>query len=160
MNLRDKIMEETLILPIKANNQSDVIQELLQHLQNTQILTATTKLFSIINNNEKISPCAAGRGIAYPHSTSMEIETLACVLGFSKNGIDFNSPDGQLCHIILLTLSPVEFPLEHRKFITRFRMMIGNPLIRSKLLDATKPLDVINIIENWEDDDAKTDELN
>ena len=160
MNLRDKLKEETIILPIQAMTQSDAIQELLVHLQNNKVLSATTKLFSYINNNESTSPCAAGRGAAYPHSTSMEIDKLICVLGFSRDGIDFNSPDEQLCHIILLTLSPDENPCEHRKFITRFRSMIDNPKVRSQLLDANQPDKVINIIQEWEEDDDLTNELN
>ena len=160
MNLQDKLNEETIVLPIQSTTQKKAIQELLEHLQNIKILTATIKLFSYINNNEKKSPCAAGRGIAYPHSTSIEIDKLTCVLGFSKDGIDFNSPDEQLCHIILLTLSPDEDPCEHRKFISRFRTMIDNPKVRSQLFDANQPDEVINIIHKWEEDDALTDDLN
>jgi PTS system fructose-specific IIC component len=160
MNLRDKLKEETIILPIQSTTQSEAIQELLVHLQNNKILSATTKLVSYIENNEKKSPCAAGRGVAYPHSASIEIDKLTCVLGFSPDGIDFNSPDEQLCHIILLTLSPDEDPCEHRKFITRFRTMIDNPKVRSKLLDANHPNKIINIIHEWEEDDTLTDDLN
>ena len=89
MNLRDKLKEETIILPIQSTTQSETIQELLVHLQNNKILSATTKLVSYIDNNEKKSPCAAGRGVAYPHSASIEIDKLTCVLGFSPDGIDF-----------------------------------------------------------------------
>jgi mannitol/fructose-specific phosphotransferase system IIA component (Ntr-type) len=160
MNLRDKLKEETIILPIQSTTQSDAIQELLVHLQNNKILSATTKLFSYIDNNERTSPCAAGRGVAYPHSTSIEIDKLTCVLGFSRDGIDFNSPDGQLCHIILLTLSPDEDPSEHRKFITRFRTMINNPKVRSQLLETNQPDKIINIIQKWKEDDALIDNLN
>ena len=160
MNLRDKIKEGTIILPLHASTQADAIQELLIHLQKMAILSTTTNLVSNIKNNEATIPCAAGRGIAYPHSTSVEIEELTCVLGISQNGIDFNSPDGQLCHIILLTLSTVENPCEHRKFITRFRTMFDDPNIRSELLDAKQWKDVINTIQKWEDNEALIDNFN
>jgi len=160
MRLRDKLKEKTIILPIKASTQRDAIQELLTHLQSINILTATSRLISYIEINEKKSPSAAGRGIAYPHSTSIEVENLVCILGFSKGGIDFNSPDGQLCHIILLTLSPEQDPREHRKFITRFRTMLENPVIRSQLLDANQPVEVIKIIQQWEEEETLTDNFN
>ena len=147
-------MEETIILPLQASTQTDAIQELLIRLHKIDILSATTKLFSNINNNEKAVPCAAGRGIAYPHSISIEVKELTCILGISKGGIDFNSPDGQLCHIILLTLSPYKKPWKHRKFITRFRTMFDNPIVRSSLLDANQSYEVINLIQKWQEDDA------
>ena len=159
MILRDKLKEETIILPIQASTQADAIQELLIHLQKINILSTTTKLFSTINNNEKTIPCAAGRGIAYPHSTSIEVTELTCILGISNNGIDFNSPDGQLCHIILLTLSSDKNPREHRKFISRFRTMFEDPHIRSSLLDARRSNEIISVIQKWEEDDALTDDI-
>ena len=160
MNLRDKLKEKTILLPIQASTQVEAIQELLMHLQKLEILSATSKLFSTINNNEETLPCAAGRGIAYPHSSSIEIDELTCVLGISKDGIDFNSPDGQLCHLILLTLSPDENPCEHRKFITRFRTMFEDPNVRYHLLNATQTNDVISIVQKWEEDDSLIDNLN
>ena len=57
-------------------------------------------------------------------------------MGISKTGLDFNSPDGQLCHIILLTLTSKEEHDKHRKFITLFRAMISSSDIRPKMLDS------------------------
>ena len=159
MNLRDKLKEDTILFPIHATSMEDSIHEQLDHLQNLKILTGTNILFSIIKGHEKILPSAAGRGIVYPHATSKEVEELVCVLGISKPGVDFNSPDGQLCHLILLTLSPEDKPGEHRKFITRFRTMFDNPDVRSQLLDADAIEDVIEIVDNWEEKESRTDEL-
>ena len=129
------------------------------HLQHIDILSSTSKLYSNIMKMEESLSSAAGRGIAYPHSTSMEIDHLVCVLGISKEGIEFNSPDGQLCHLILMTLSPNEDPREHRKFITRFRTMFDNPVIRSGLLGATHNYEITDIVKKWEEDEAQTDDL-
>ena len=157
MNLRDKLKEDT-ILPIQASTMEDAIQEQLDHLQNLDILTGTDILFSIIKGHEENLPSASGRGIVYPHATSKEVDELVCVLGISKSGVDFNSPDGQLCHLILLTLSPEDEPNAHRKFITRFRTMFDNPDVRSKLLDAGEIENIIEIVDKWEEE-ARTDKL-
>jgi len=159
MNLLDKLKEDTILLPVQSSKQVEAIRELLVHLQRIEVLSATSKLFSKIIDKEKLLSSAAGRGIAYPHSTSMEIDELVCVLGISKKGIDFNSPDGQMCHLILMTLSPDKEPCEHRKFITRFRTMFDNPNVRSDLLDATQSNEIIDIIQKWEEDEAQTDVL-
>ena len=159
MNLLNKLKEDTILLPIQSSTPAGVIRELLVHLQQNKTLSSTSVLFSNIINKEESLPCAAGRGIAYPHSTSMEVNELACALGISKEGINFNSPDGQLCHLILMTLSPHDDPHEHRKFITRFRVMFENPNIRSGLLDATRNNEIIEIIQKWEEEDAQTDDL-
>ena len=159
MNLRDKLKESTILLPIQASTQSEAIQELLVHLQSLDKLSATSKLYAAITEKEETLSSAAGRGIAYPHFVSMEIKELVCVLGISKEGLEFNAPDGQLCHLILLTLSPKLDPCEHRKFITRFRIMFENPEVRFGLLEANDHNEIVSIIQNWEADEAKTDDL-
>ena len=153
MKLRDKLIKELILMPMLAISKEGSIQELLTHLQSLNKLSATIKLFSNIKEQENTFTSSAGRGIAYPHSTSVEIEKLTCVLGISKQGIDFNSPDGHDCHLILLTLSPANDPTEHRKFITRFQSMVKNPNIRSSLLDSGSCIEVHNIISQWEKDD-------
>ena len=159
MNLLDKLKEDTILFPLQSSTHLEVIRELLDHLQKLEVLSATSKLLSNITNKEEMLPAAAGRGIAYPHSISMEVDELVCILGISKNGIDFNSPDGQLCHLILMTLSPNEDPSEHRKFITRFRTMCNNPDIRFNILDAPQNNNIIDIIQKWEENGAQTDDI-
>ncbi len=159
MNLRDKLKETAILLPMQAATQSEAIEELLVHLQSLDLLSTTHKLHAAMIEKEETLPSAAGRGIAYPHSTSSEINDMVCVLGISKKGLEFNSPDGQLCHLILLTLSPEEDPCEHRKFITRFRIMFDNPEVRFGLLEAKDCGEILDIIQNWEEDEAKTDDL-
>ena len=107
MNLYDKLNEGSILLPLKSLNKLEAIQELLYHLQNLDILSNTNKLFNSIVKKEETLPSAAGRGIAYPNFISTEIDGLVCVLGISREGLDFDSPDGQLCHLILLTLGKV-----------------------------------------------------
>ena len=89
----------------------------------------------------------------------MEVDDLICVLGISKTGIDFNSPDGQLCHIILLSLSSNKEPEQHRKFITLFNAMISDANTRTQLLDNLNSTEVVNIITDWEKNDLLTDDL-
>ena len=159
MNLLDKLIAKTILIPMVAINKEDAIQEMLNHLQSLNILSSTIKLFTNIKKQENNFTSSAGRGIAYPHSTSMEVDELTCVLGISKDGIDFNSPDGHACHIILLTLSPANEPTEHRKFITRFRSMVDNPIVRSSLHDAEHYSNILDIILGWEDSMNRKDDV-
>ena len=159
MRLRDKLIEGTILVPMKATSSEDANQELLTHLQSMGILSATVHLFADIKEQETAFTSSAGRGIAYPHSTSVEVDELTCVLGISKKGIDFNSPDGHDCHLILLTLSPKENPTEHRKFIVRFQSMVRNPNIRSNLCESEHCDEILNIISHWEKDNSRQDEI-
>ena len=159
MKLRDKLIEKTILVPMHATSKVGAVQELLTHLKSLNILSATVLLSANIKEQEKAFTSSAGRGIAYPHSTSVEVNELTCVLGISQKGIDFDSPDGHDCHLILLTLSPENDPKEHRKFITRFRSMVQCPDIRSNLYEADNCDEILNIIYQWEKNDNQEDVL-
>ena len=159
MNLSNLLNEATVCCPLVSNTRNGTIQELLNHAQNLGYISATIKLYTYIEELENNHSTAAGKGVAYPHSTSIEIENLTCILGISKTGLDFNSPDGQLCHIILLSLSTVDEPGKHRKFITLFRSMIADSNIRTLILEANNPTQISEIINNWEDNYSLMDDL-
>ena len=159
MKLRDKLIKETILIPMQATSKEGAIQEVLTHLQSLNLLSDTIQLFTNIKEQEKVFSSSTGRGIAYPHSTSIEVDELTCVLGISKKGIDFNSPDGHDCHLILLTLSPKGNPTEHRKFIVRFQSMVRNPNIRSNLCESEHCDEILNIISHWEKDNSRQDGL-
>jgi len=159
MKLRDKLIEETILVPLQATSKESANKELLTHLKSLDILSATVRLFANINEQKNIFTASADRGIAYSHSTSVEVNELICVLGISKKGIDYNSPDRQDCHLILLTVSPADDPTEHRKFISHFRSMLQNPDIRSNLYGSDSRDEFLNIISQWEEDDNRKDDL-
>ena len=159
MNLSDLLNEATICCPLVSNSRNGAIQEMLNHLQVLGHLSGTMKLYRYIEELENNHSTAAGKGVAYPHSTSIEVDDLICVLGISKSGLDFNSPDGQLCHIILLSLSANEEPDKHRKFIRLFSSMTGDASIRTQFLDSSDSRDIAHIIANWENDQLLVDDL-
>ena len=156
MKLCEILNEGSILLPVKSTQQNDAIQELLNHLQKMGHLSATSVLCTNIETYEKTQSSATGRGVAYPHCTSTEIDELICVFGISQKGIDYNAPDGQLCHFIVLTLSSLDEPNRHRKFISKFRTMIDHGDIRTQLLDAPNVTSIFSTINEWEIKDASS----
>ena len=73
MELIDKLTKETILIPMHASTKEDAIQELLNHLFSLDVLSGTIKLFTNINEREKLYTSSTGRGVAYPHSTSKEL---------------------------------------------------------------------------------------
>ena len=144
---------------MQSSNIEGANQILLTHLQLKDIFSNTVHLYKKINKQENVCTSSAGKGIACPHSISLEIDELTCALGIYQQGIDYNSPDGHDCHIILLTLSSADDPIKRRKFIARFRSMAQNPNIRSSLCESESCDEILNIISKWEEEYSRKDDL-
>ncbi|MAZ61070.1 MAG: hypothetical protein CMG50_02700 [Candidatus Marinimicrobia bacterium] len=152
MNLTDKLNKETIIFPLTSSSKPDAVQVLLNQLLNQKILTDTKKLFSFINEHEKIMNPATGRGIAFHYSISTEVTDLTSILGVSIKGIDYKSPDQQKVHFILLILDTLDNPILHRKLIKRFQKFINAINMKTKILECSSNIDVLDLIQTWEND--------
>jgi len=153
MKLSDKLNELTICFP-KSTCKNDIMHELLDHFYKLNYLTATEKLFSYLDDQEKKLNSASGRGVAYHYHTSIEVKETLSVLGISKSGIDYQASDGLRCHFILLILEPKDKPTKHRKLINFFQDLIKNSNVKSQILKVNSSKEAEQIIKNWEEDEG------
>ena len=152
MKLSNRLKKQNIIFPLKSNGRSEAIQEMLDRLLELNYLTATVKLHSFIDNKNKLINSAVGRGISYHYSTSIEIENQLAVLGISSDGIDYESPDGQKVHFILLILDTEKEKNLHRKLVNRFQHFISESNFRMKIIDCVSVDEVAKLISAWEEE--------
>jgi len=149
MKITDKLNKETIIF-LDGETRSDIIKELLDHLVEINYLETSDELFSSIDSRESESSSDIGRGIAFPHSISKELQELVCILGISKSGIDYDNDVILPCHIILLSLSPINNPDIHRKFISKFRSFMVDSNFKYQLIDSQSSEEIGKLLANWE----------
>ena len=151
MKLSNRVKNQNIIFPLKSKGRSEAIQEMLDRLLELNYLTATVKLHSFIDNKNILINSAVGRGIAYHYSTSIEIDNQLAVLGISPKGIDYDSPDGQKVHFILLILDTEREKTLHRKLVNRFQHFISESNFRMKIIDCVTVDEIAKLISAWEE---------
>ncbi|MDB4859764.1 PTS sugar transporter subunit IIA, partial [Candidatus Marinimicrobia bacterium] len=67
-------------------------------------------------------------------------------------GIDYESPDQQKVHFVLLILDTLDNPILHRKLIKRFQKFINSINMKTKILECNSSKDILDLIQNWEND--------
>ena len=157
MLITDKINKDTVVIPLNGSNRSDAIQELLDVLVDRGYLMGSIKLFSFIDAKETESCSTIGGGVALPHSISKEIDELVCILGISRMGIQYDEKDVHPCHIILLSLSPIKNSDIHRKFISKFRLLLSDLNMKDKIINSNSSIDLEKEIKNWEKQQIEED---
>ena len=150
MKISEILSKSNIIYPLEVDSKHDAIQELLNCLLYQKLLTATTKLFSFIDNDNQLVNAAVGRGIAFHSSSSVEIDNSVAVFGVSKMGINYDSPDGQKVHFIFLILDSLKEPEKHRRLISQIQNFINDSNVKSTILSSNSCLEISDIIFNWE----------
>jgi len=91
-----------------------------------------------------------GKGIAIPHARTTGVSSLVGALGISRQGIDFESEDGQPCHLVFLILAPPEESTTYLKALSAVAFIGKDEAIMSRLKSASSPGEVVSVLEEVE----------
>jgi PTS system fructose-specific IIA component/PTS system nitrogen regulatory IIA component len=64
-------------------------------------------------NREELGSTGIGRGVAVPHTKHGSVEQLVGTVGVSREGVDFDSLDGEKVFVLFLLVSPLDRPGDH-----------------------------------------------
>lgn len=146
MNLRKALTPETIIIELKAATKEAIIVELVDVLVAAgKIKDRLEALRSVLEREKKMST-GMQSGIAIPHGKTDTVDTLVAAFGIKHAGVDFEALDGQPSRIFIMTLSPVNRTGPHIQFLAEVSRQLNDPSIRDRLLLATTPDDILNII--------------
>ena len=109
-----------------------------------------------IHNRESQSTTGIGEGIAIPHAkVDSKISTIA--FGKSKEGVDYQSLDGQPAHLFFMILCSEGGAQTHLDALAKLSGILMDDKVRESLLHANSP-EVLQIIDNADDEATKEEE--
>ena len=146
------ISKEFMVVPMQATSSREAIEELLEPLKVHKLLKTGDNCLESVLKRERRMSTGVGKGVALPHGLSDQVEDVALVIGISPAGIDFKAPDGMLCHIFVLFVGPASQPDKHFKLLSRFTKLLSDGALRSHLMEARSPDDIMTTLESWEQD--------
>ena len=84
-------------------------------------------------NRESLGTTGIGHNVAIPHGKCNVIDKVRVGLGISKEGIDFESIDGEPVHLVLVIGSNPANQIEYLKSLAFIMNHLKNPFLRSAL---------------------------
>ena len=86
-----------------------------------------------IFDREALCTTGIGHNVAIPHGKSASLDKVRIGLGVSKDGIDFESIDGEPVHLVLVIGSNPLNQVEYLKSLAFIMNHLKNPLLRNAL---------------------------
>lgn len=149
MNLKKAISADTITLSLKGTTKDAIIEEMIDVLMAAgkirDLKDRKDTLKAVLDRERKMST-GMQNGIAIPHGKTDRVESLIAAIGVKKDGMDFGSLDGQPSKIFVMTLSPDTRTGPHIQFLAEISRQLSDPSIRDRILNATKPEDVLSIL--------------
>jgi Kef-type K+ transport system membrane component KefB/mannitol/fructose-specific phosphotransferase system IIA component (Ntr-type) len=153
--LIDFIHEENIITDFHAETKDDAIRQLAELMISSHGLQVDKEEFvaDVLRRENLMSTCI-GRGLAVPYGRIDGEQRLAGVMGVSRRGLPFGTPDGLPLRCMVLLASPPEHRERHHEVQTVLARSLGdNWSLQLQLYNAKTPAHVYEILhaEEFED---------
>jgi PTS system nitrogen regulatory IIA component len=99
---------------LESESKNDAIKELIRKAPALTGICNRDRLEEAVIARENIQSTACGHGIAFAHGKTDQVDDIAIVLGISKKGIRFSTPDGGPVHLLFIIASPAS---DHRHYL-------------------------------------------
>lgn len=116
--LKNAIHPETIVLNLKSTIKEDILSELIDILVKNGDIKDRDEVLQGVLEREKIMSTGLQNGIAIPHCKTDSVDSIKTVIALSREGVDFDSLDGEPSKIFVLIVSPKSNPGPHIQFLS------------------------------------------
>lgn len=148
MKLVDFLNRKAATVDLKSNDKEGIIKELIGLMGRAAGINSRdmSALFKIIMDREVLGSTGIGQGIGIPHGKSPKIKKLVGAVGISKEGVNFDSLDGEPAYIFFLLLAPQDSAGPHLKALARISRLLKDKYFRDVLKNAKSEKELVSLI--------------
>jgi PTS system fructose-specific IIC component len=150
MRISDLLSEGTITTSLMHRDKQGIIEELLDLAMKTGKIKDREAVLKSIMDREQLMSTGLEKGIAIPHAKTMAADGMVMALGISKEGLDFQSADGQTSHLFFLLAAPSTAAGPNVQVLAQIARLTMNTAFRDSLKDAASPKAAFDIISKAE----------
>ena len=149
MRMSDFVVRDAIIPALTAVNKEGVIREMVESLRAAgQFRGADLEdIIRAILKRELLGSTGIGRGVAIPHTKHPSVDRLIGTVGISRNGVPFESLDGEPVHVFVMLISPQERPGDHLRALENVSRCLRDDSFVRSLRQATTREEIIRLLE-------------
>ena len=150
MKLSEMIKKSAVKLELGSRDKDAALKELVGLLCDAHRIRNREKVLDAIITREARQSTGIGMGLAVPHAKTAEVDKLYLCLALSREGIDFDSVDGEKCRIFFLLVSPIDVSGPHIKALAGISRLIKHQEFRRALLESGSVKEIIKTLKEGE----------
>src|SRR4029077_15576387 len=104
-----------------------------------------------LEDRERLNSTALGEGVAIPHGKLPGIKRVFAAFARSRQGVDFQSLDGEPTHLFFLLVAPEDSAGAHLKALARISRLLKDEPFRTRLMQAPTAADLYATIREEDD---------
>ena len=153
MKITEFLNPKAVNVHLKSKTKQELLEEMLEILIDEDFIDSRhrKKIYDVLMAREQLGSTAIGQKIYIPHGKSDAVKKLVACLGISKEGIDFDSLDGEKAHIFFMLIAPIDSAGPHLKALARISRLLKDKFIRDSHLNAKDEKTVMKDLQQEDD---------
>ncbi len=148
MRILDFVIRDSIASQVAAANKEGVIRELVENLRRAGFFPGDTALevVSAVLKRENLGSTGIGGGLAIPHAKHESVDRLIGTLAVSKEGIPFDSLDGERVYIFVMLISPKERIGDHLRALDNVVRYFRDEKMVQAIRNAESPTEIWELL--------------
>ncbi|MCL2230020.1 MAG: cation:proton antiporter [Treponema sp.] len=138
-----------LILDLKGTSKGQIISELVDLLDTNGKLLDKDLVLADVLERERTMSTGMDHGIALPHAKTDGIADTAVAIGVKKEGVNFESMDGQPSQLFVLIVSPKKDCGLYVQFLAAIGAILRDGTLRDAIINASAPTEAVELMKKF-----------
>ena len=151
MKVSELLKREFIIPELKGGNKDEIINELIDLFNNDPRVEDIEKVRSAVLDREKIMSTGVGKGFAIPHGKTSAVKEIIGAFGKIKDGIDYQSLDGNPVQLVFLLVGKDTLISTHIKLLSRISRLMNKDDFRHRLTEAIDADEIVKLFNDEEE---------
>ena len=155
MRITELLCEQGVALHFQATDKAQAVDELVERMDSLGVLADKAAYKAQILAREEEGTTGIGEGVAIPHAKVAAVKRAALVAAVSRDGVDYDSLDGEPTHLFFMIAAPEEAKNFHLDLLGRLSVLLMDEGFRQKLIAAPTPAEFLRIIDEADEEKAE-----
>jgi PTS system fructose-specific IIC component len=151
MKVSELLKQEFIIPELNVETKEEIINELIDLFKNDPRVEDIEKVRSAVLDREKIMSTGVGKGFAIPHGKTSAVKEIVGAFGKIKNGIDYQSLDGNPVQLVFLLVGKDTLISTHIKLLSRISRLMNKDDFRHRLTEAIDADEIVKLFSEEEE---------
>lgn len=148
------LSKQFIQMNLTGKTKDEILVEMVNLLDKGGVLNDKEEYLRVVREREATSSTGLEEGIAIPHGKTKAVKVATVAFGKSKEGVDFNSLDGEKSRLFFMIAAPEGTTDAHIEMLSKITNKLLNDEFKEKLESAETPEEVIALFN--EETKAKT----
>lgn len=150
MKITDLLSIDTIDIDAAANNKSDVIEKAVALIEKSGAISDVETYKKGVYHREEESTTGIGEGIAIPHCKSSVVVKPALAAMVLKDGVDYESLDGEKVNLLFLIAAPNTEDNVHLEVLARLSNLLMDEDFKNNLINTKSKEEFLKVIDDAE----------